>query len=1331
MLDRLLKYTLLIIIFGLYFFSYSSANEDSWKKLESNNSDLLLSFTPILTGIDTILCKDGRKTIIPSFKDCYQDFINEGKPIVLASSKSITVPSPNNFKISKIEIKEAYSIYGTIAPRPKIILKDGSTQEIYDINEEYYKLNEQNWANIEYSGISRNRHIALLKIHPYLYNPNTNIIQIPKEIIVHITFDSFINNAIINEDNSFSFSINHSETKNWIIDIPSSIKIDKKKDELLNNPIIGWLKVKIESEGIYKIDANMLSTAGANINKELISTIKLFGNGGIELSEIVSDAEKNILNEQPIIVKTKNDGTLDYILFYGASTSNFTYKQGSYLHYINHYSNNNYYILAWGGSEGKRAEALENPTGTPQQPNTYTNYIFYEEEVNNPFLSAGSGRTWFGGTVFPRNFVNHLFNLDPSGQIKYRFSLAHRAKQTGKFIIYEGGNQIATLSIPSSNSSYVDALCMQVEASAPASILASIGYSNLKIEYSNPEISTATPFFDWLEISYPRSFAAVNNEINIYTEPNWKGLYELNVNNFTGEVIGFNTTDPANPKLLLNKATTNGLFIFTVELEQDKPQKYFISGNLKIPELQQIEISYLRHDTCKANVIVITHPDLIKSAEDFANYRAKQSNLITKVVRTDAIYNEFGSGIADPTAIRDFISYALRNWSVKPTYVVLWGDGHFDYKNIQTKEINFVPPYESLDTTSFSGLESYTTDDYFARAIGNDNLVDVALGRMPVSSEDIGQMLLNKIKHYENNSSDDGWRVKVTLLADDGPKGRPDWTDWATHTNQSERLSYYYIPNDIQQKKIYLAEYLPENLPGGAKKPRAMEDLVTDINTSGALLLNWIGHGNPSVWAHEKVYEKSITNPMFNNIDKLFFATAATCEFGRFDMADLRSGAEEMILSKYGGAIGVFSASRVVNSADNAALNDLFYKTIFTRDQDSKQYPTLGQALYLVKQIRTNSNDEKFFLLGDPTLRLLIPYYEIRIDSINGVYVGDGIDTSYLKALSKVNITAYIINPITKEIEKSFNGKAILTMLDCDLNIVAIDTDIDKTAHRFTKPGPALNRSLYQVSAGEFKASFIIPKDISFINKPGRILAYAFSEDKRYAKGSSQQFKINGIDPTASDDNQGPKISIYLDSKDFKVGDIVSSSPLLIVDLWDKSGINTTGIGIGHRIEAWLDDATNSIDLTDYFNTSLEDSRSGTAQKILFNLNKGYHKIRVRAWDVFDNYSVEETYFYVIDGIYTSEVLCYPNPFSNFTTFRFKHNISPPFNYELGILNSLGQTIFNRNGDITSNNIGEINWDGKNNEGFALSQGAYYFYIKILTNKGELQTKFGQFQIIK
>src|SRR5690606_1292628 len=134
-------------------------------------------------------------------------------------------------------------------------------------------------------------------------------------------------------------------------------------------------------------------------------------------------------------------------------------------------------------------------------------------------------------------------------------------------------------------------------------------------------------------------------------------------------------------------------------------------------------------------------------------------------------------------------------------------------------------------------------------------------------------------------------------------------------------------------------------------------------------------------------------------------------------------------------------------------------------------------------------------------------------------------------------------------------------------------------------------------------------------------------------------------------DTVPPEISIYLDGRSFESGDMVTTNPLLLVDLFDESGINTTGLGIGHRIEAWIDDSPMAIDLTDKFTSSLSDSRRGTVEDILYGLTPGTHKIKIRAWDVFNNFSVEEVSFVIPEksGGLVSDITNSPNPFSEST----------------------------------------------------------------------------------
>ncbi|MBI5324587.1 MAG: type IX secretion system sortase PorU [Ignavibacteriae bacterium] len=1308
--------------------SQSVFQNKSWQIIKSTQDELILTYTSFLRSVDTIYTNDGKQTLMPVIDNAFSGQTQPGIETELLSNKNISVPGPDCYQIEDIKVENILKIPGTITPVPDYYIDKSPS---YFINDVFYKTYKPNWVSIKYEGIARDRHIAQICVTAAKFNPEENTIEIPGKITIRIKFKTQ------NTEQKFSTnidplsaisSINYSVGNNWRVSPEifhskqnNKFEKNKKSDEILSEG--KWIKIAVDNEGIYKIEPSMLSSLGVNIPKSEIPTIKIYGNGGNDLSERVSDASNNLMNEQEIIVKTSGSGDLSQIIFYGSPANGFKYDTVSskFSHFINHYSNINYYLMTWGGATGKRVDPIPTPSGeVKNNPLTYLNRIFFEEEINNPF-KTGAGRVWFGGSLFPRVFRTQLNNLDRNGQVKYRISVAHRADSPGYFSVTENAKELSKINLIPNYGEYVDATSNVQESILPASDIASDDFSILKFSYFNPKGGTnAIGFFDYYEISYPRYFIPINNEISFFSEPTLTGITEFSINGFSGsDIYGFDISNLKSPKQITNISNTGGMFLFRENLDTNRPHKYFISPVLKTPKLETTDIGYLRQNQETANVILICHPSLYNSALKYKEYRESHDTLKVLVVRTDYIFNEFGSGIADPTAIRDFISYTFSNWNVKPTYIILWGDGHFDYKNISSKKVNLVLPYESEDSDTFDAVASYTSDDYFVRVFGEDKLVDLCIGRIPINSDEQGEWIVRKIEKYETGSSKDSWRDWVTLMADDSPTSNNQF-DGYLHSSQSETLSMSYIPNDLRQKKIYLAEYPTDNLSGGGRrKPKVMDALVSWVNTNGTLILNWIGHGNPRVWAHEEVFERSVTIPQLTNIDKQFFLVAATCDFGRFDEPDVNSGSEDLFTSEIGGAIGVLASARAVLAGANAALTNSFYELMFTRNPLTKRYSRLGDVMFALKQEKFSDNDEKYLLIGDPTIKLLIPDYSVRIDSINGIDVTNDTAKTQLKALSDVHLSCSIINNLTESVETGFDGLAILSILDSDVGIQALD--IDGTIHNILKEGGALNINSANVINGRFEANCIIPKDISFSNQQGRIYVYAYSDNNEYAKGISRSFVIGGVDSTQSNDGEGPVISLYLDSRKFIQGDLVQKNPLLIVDLLDSSGINTTGLGIGHRIEAWIDDNPVAIDLTGKFVTSPGDFRAGTAEDYLRNLEPGVHSVKVRAWDVFNNYSMNQTNFRLEpeeNSIVISKILSYPNPADNNTIFSFNHNIVPPFFVNIKVFNVIGKEIADISGDINSLHNAELNWDCRDFSGEVLPIGIYIYRIYVITNKG-------------
>ena len=332
-----------------------------------------------------------------------------------------------------------------------------------------------------------------------------------------------------------------------------------------------------------------------------------------------------------------------------------------------------------------------------------------------------------------------------------------------------------------------------------------------------------------------------------------------------------------------------------------------------------------------------------------------------------------------------------------------------------------------------------------------------------------------------------------------------------------------------------------------------------------------------------------------------------------------------------------------------------------------------------------------YVLLGDPTLKLIFPKHEIVVRSINNIQLDEDTTTVVaVKALSKISIVGEIIDINTRKKIDDFNVTVMLTLDEAPLDIIYQCEHGDSDKHRFKQKGATINKSAFSVVNGEFKSEFVIPGDISFSDENAILYLYAFSNDSiKFAKGATNKLKINDIDNTLVNDENGPDICIYIDSREyFSKGGVVSQTPLLLVDISDETGINATGLGIVHRIEAWIDDDPNPIDLTPKYISSMTNPNAGSISQYIYDLSSGRHKIKIRAWDVFNNYGIGETEFIIPEG--GSEVFYAsfgPNPILRSevsdANLILRHNFIPPWMSRIILFECFGNTLFSV-GDRTS-----------------------------------------------
>jgi hypothetical protein len=188
----------------------------------------------------------------------------------------------------------------------------------------------------------------------------------------------------------------------------------------------------------------------------------------------------------------------------------------------------------------------------------------------------------------------------------------------------------------------------------------------------------------------------------------------------------------------------------------------------------------------------------------------------------------------------------------------------------------------------------------------------------------------------------------------------------------------------------------------------------------------------------------------------------------------------------------------------------------------------------------------------------------------------------------------------------------------------------------------------------------------------------------------------------------------------------------LIADFFDESGINTTGT-IGHRIEAVLDDDINrKYDLTTFYNSDTI-YKKGTLEYDFLAVADGDHRLKLKAWDTYNNSSEAEIKFSVSSygGFKVVNLYNYPNPFKDNTVFTFQHNYPDLVNVRIKIYTVAGRLIKELKEDGIAAKFVTINWTGKDEDGETLGNGIYIYKLTVQTGDGASVTDVGKLAVLK
>jgi len=1074
-----------------------------------------------------------------------------------------------------------------------------------------------------------------------------------------------------------------------------------------------WVKIRTSGKGIYKIPFSKLSEWGFTDP----SNVGVFGSGGKILSEDPGNVAYDDLEE--CAVWTASVSGENNLFFFAPGISEWNKNSLSiFTHQSNEFTMVGYFFLGDKGTPKQVAEAEQITADATHTTATFDNYNLREDEKYN-LLELGSGKQWFGDKFSNGSAKTYTFeinNLASNPEAKIRVSGVARSYQSSNFEIKNNGASVGNVAFQKVDTDETYGIYADTE-SLTSDVELSNGSAGISITY-NASNSNAEAWLDYIELNYRQQLVAGENPL-FFRDSKSVGIdniVEYQITNAGTDTRVFDVTDVNNVEELAT--TINGAEL-TFKNDASQLKEYVVfntSGDFAEPTfVEEIENQNL-HGITTPEFLIVSHPNFLSSANELANFHRSFDGMSVEVVDVNAVFNEFSSGTKSATGIRNFIKMLYdRGNTLK--YVLLFGDGSYDNRNINGKNLNFIPTYQSAN--SLDPINSYVSDDYFVMLDAGETLakgaIDLGIGRIPASTAYEAQLVVDKIKRYYEPEALGDWRNVICMIGDDGDTG--------IHMRQSEQIADTLNKNygEFITEKVYFDAYPEEVTPAGERYPdvnAAINERVED----GVLILNYIGHANDRFLAHEHVLEVSDINSWSNRNQLPIFVTA-TCEFSRFDADDVSAG-EYVLLNPNGGGIGLFSTTRVVTSGANFKLSKSFYNYIFAKNSAGDHH-RMGDVMRLAKSNLANgTNKRNFSLLADPALKLSYPKYKVVTSSINGKEATLSPDT--IGTLEKITIDGYVADFFGNKID-NFNGEITNTVYDKEIDMQTLGNGDDNRVLTFQMQNNIIYSGTASVTNGNFSFSFVVPKDISYKIGSGKIMYYAQNGEED-AHGAFSNFSIGGEGSNIADNN-GPDIQLFLDTEEFQSGDKTGKNPTLLAYLSDENGINTVGTGIGHDITAVLDnDYSKVYVLNNYYQAEKDDYTSGSLQFPLSNLTIGKHTLALKAWDVANNSSEVEIEFEVTGDFIINEVSNYPNPITDYTYFVIKHNQSDAsLSAIFDIYNINGQRVDQFEAEISSsgNSSNPVRWDLAEAK-IPLTQGVYVYNIMLKNDDGIIVSKSGK-----
>jgi hypothetical protein len=493
---------------------------------------------------------------------------------------------------------------------------------------------------------------------------------------------------------------------------------------------------------------------------------------------------------------------------------------------------------------------------------------------------------------------------------------------------------------------------------------------------------------NWIEVSYPWHAEIRPDQAQVFVEPaHTTSAVRLTSRTDSGAAV----VATGGGSYLATETTLGEDIVF--ELPADE-KKFYVSTEeaLLAPDAIMIDhASDLRASTNQADYLMVVHRSLMAAVQPLAELH-RERGLTVQVIDVQDVFDEFNHGVVHPQSMRRFFEHAWRNWQApQPRFVLLVGDASWDYKNPTTDDLSYADwtyrpqetwrfgkntstPYSDaaeLNTRNLVPTWSYPTfeghaasDNWFVCLEGDDDLPEMAIGRLPAASPEEAAQMVAKTVAFVKQQRVGPWRRKLLFI-----------------TNESKG---FQNSSDLLAARMQARGYLPLRVyPQSLEKVNEHHtNTIVEELDQGVQAVHFIGHGGRYIWrTGPPDLKKNHDLFTLDHLDRLApnprlpVILSLTCYSAPFDHPTADSIGEKFLRLPDRGAIGVFAASW--RNSPSPAMGQALL------DELTAPGATIGEAIQRAKAaVRNPLFTQTYNLLGDPAVPTAAPRHQLQLESV-------------------------------------------------------------------------------------------------------------------------------------------------------------------------------------------------------------------------------------------------------------------------------------------------------------------------------------------------------------